>query len=250
MIFQTLLGVNIENGGLLAFDVCLHIGTLAAVIAVFWRDILSVIKGFLNPKITGALIAEGDLTGAQARRLGIFIIIGTLPAVVFGLSFKHFFEKLFSNALAAGVMLIITGFILWFTRFAKNRAIGMPLMNSWRALAIGFAQAVAIIPGISRSGSTIAGGLYLGLDPKLAARFSFLLAIPAIGGAAVLQYRDILNLSHEILPAVLLGTIISAVVGFVCIKWLLRIVARGKFSWFAYYCWAVGLVSVIYFWGK
>lgn len=252
-IAQALLGIRMENGGLMALDVCLHVGTLLAVVAVFWRDLWDIALGIFCPGRKVQNCPSGCLSGLEARRLGMLIAVGTLPAVVFGLSFKSFFEQLFSNPLVAGVMLLVTGLILWSTRYVKEvfRGALMGLDHStmkwWHALVVGLAQAVAILPGVSRSGSTIAGGLWLGLDQGFAARFAFLLAIPAIGGAAVLQYKDFANLTHDALVATLVGTLVSAIVGFACIKWMLNIVRRGRLNWFAYYCWALGLLSVVLF---
>jgi len=248
VIAQSLLGVRLEGGGLLAFDVCLHFGTLLAVIAVFWRDLVSICRSFthrLSPA-ESAIEQRGGLTDRQARRLGLMILLGTIPAVIIGFSLHDFFESLMSRPLYAAAMLLITGAILWFTRWAKWRGVNVPAMKWWHALVIGLAQAAAIIPGISRSGSTIAAGLYLGLDRNLAARFSFLLAVPAIAGATVIKLDDLAHFSPDILAATIVGTIVAAVVGFVCIKWLLSLIRRGRFSWFAYYCWIVGLATIIY----
>lgn len=246
VIAQDLLGVRMENGALVAFDVCLHVGTLAAVCAVFWRDLADMARALLG--LRPAAPDGGErLSTAQARRLALLIVVGTIPAVILGFTLKDFFESLFTDAVAAAGMLLVTGFILFGTRFVKHNPTGLPQMRWWQALVVGIAQAVAIVPGISRSGSTIAGGLYLGLDRGLAARFAFLLAIPAIGGAALLQGKDIMLLSAGDAVAAVVGTVVSAVVGFVCVKWMLSIVRHRHFSWFAYYCWAAGLAVLIYF---
>lgn len=244
VIAQDLLGVQLDGGGLLAFDVCLHFGTLIAVFAAFWRDILSIICG-----IFGFIPKQGfgdDMDVKRARFTALWIVIGTVPAVVVVFLFKDFFETLTTNALAAAFMLLVTGSFLWLTRFAKERTTGFSGLGFWRTIAIGCAQAVAILPGISRSGSTISMALFTGIDRNTAARFSFLLAIPAIGGAMVLSLGDLAMLSSEILTAVIAGTIVSALVGFLCIKLLLIVIGKGRFSMFAYYCWAVGLIVIIY----
>lgn len=249
VIAQQLLGVELEGGGLVALDVCLHLGTLVSLLAVFWRDIIEIFASIAG-RSAPSRVSEGEMTPQQARRMGLFILIGTIPAVVIGFSFKGFFESLFHDAFSAAVMLLVTGAILFGTRFVRSHPVDVPRMRWWHALVVGVAQAVAIIPGISRSGSTIAGGLYLGLDRALAARFAFLLAIPAIGGAAVLQMRDLAALKPEILLAVFLGTATAAVVGFVCVKWMLSIVRKRHFSWFAWYCWAAGLATIGYLLSK
>ena len=243
VIAQSLLGIKLEGGGLLAFDVCLHFGTLVAVLIVFWRDIVAIVASFFGRSLSADV---GSVTTKQYRRLGYFIILGTIPAVVIGLSFEHFFEALVSKPMPAAFMLLVTGTILWFTRFTSERGEGLARLNWWRTLLIGFAQAFAIIPGISRSGTTISTGLYLGVDRTTAARFSFLLAVPVIAGATILKLDELFSLAPDVLLATIIGTIASAIVGFVCIKWLLAIIRRGHLSWFAYYCWTVGLATIIY----
>jgi len=238
VIAQELLGVRLEGSGLLAFDVCLHFGTLIAIVAVFWRDIVEIIRAFVKPCETSEV--------SQARRLGLMIVLGTVPAVIAALLFADFFESLVSNPMAAAAMLLVTGAILWMTRFSREMGEGASGLKWWRSIVIGCAQAAAIIPGISRSGSTISAGLFLGLDRTLAARFSFLLAVPAIAGAMVLNVDDLAALSSDILLAVIIGTIVSAIVGFACIKWLLSLIRRGHFSVFAYYCWTIGIAAIVY----
>ncbi|HPQ81559.1 MAG TPA: undecaprenyl-diphosphate phosphatase [bacterium] len=245
VIAQQLLGVKLEGGGLVALDVCLHVGTLLSLLAVFWRDLIRIFASIANRPVP-SLGGEKELSPFQARRLGLLVLLGTVPAVIIGFSFKGFFEALFHDALSAAIMLLVTGAFLFGTRFVRNHPVDLPRMSWWHSVAVGLAQAVAIIPGISRSGSTIAAGLYLGLDRALAAKFAFLLAIPAIGGAAVLQMKDLAALSPDILPAVAAGTAAAAIVGFICVKWMLSIVRRRHFSWFAWYCWAAGLFTIGY----
>ncbi len=242
VIAQYLLGIELEGAGLLAFDVCLHFGTLVAVLIVFRRDIIDICRGFINRPARGGASLEPKL----ARRLGLFIILGTIPAVIIGLGFEEFFERLVSSPIAAAVMLLVTGTILFGTRFVRRDGAGLSRMRWWHSLAIGLGQSLAIIPGISRSGTTISTGLYLGIDRTLAARFSFLLAVPVIAGATVLKLDDLAALSQASIIATIVGTVVAAIVGVVCIKWLLAIIRRGHFSWFAYYCWAAGLSSIAY----
>jgi undecaprenyl-diphosphatase len=243
VIVQSLLGIRLEGGGLLAFDVCLHFGTLVAVLIVFWRDIVAILASFFGRKFSADI---GPVTVKQYRKLGYFIILGTIPAVIIGLSFEHFFEKLVSNPTPAAFMLLVTGTILWCTRFTSERSGGLAGLSWPKAILVGIAQAFAIIPGISRSGTTISTALYLGVDRATAARFSFLLAVPVIGGATILKLDELSLLSNDVLIATAIGTIVSAIVGFVCIKWLLAIIRRGHLSWFAYYCWAAGIATIVY----
>lgn len=244
VIAQDILGVRLENGGLVAFDVCLHFGTLISVVAFFWRDILDIFSSFFQRDPDA--IMKSNMVVRDARKLLIMLVIGTIPAGIIGIVLKDFFEGLFSNPMAAGFMLIVTGAILWGTRYVKGEGVGLPGLTLRQAMLVGFAQAVAIIPGISRSGSTIAGGLYTGLNRDMAARFAFLLSVPAIAGATVLQLGDLAGLSRETALATFVGTVVAAIVGFVCIKWLLGIVRRGHVSWFAPYCWLAGIVTIVY----
>lgn len=244
VIIQHLLGVELEGGGLLAFDVCLHFGTLVAVLVFFRREIGGIIASPFRR--VGAAGSAGAESVRRSRRMGLFVLVGTIPAALVGPALNDFFEGLVSNPASAAGMLLVTGAILWGTRWAPAARRDIMAMGWSRALAIGCAQAFAIIPGISRSGSTIAGGLYLGLDRDLAARFAFLLAVPAIAGATVFKLGDLALFSREIIVATALGTLASFVVGLACIKWLLGIVRRGRLSWFAPYCWFAGAATILW----
>lgn len=244
VIAQSLLGVKLEGGGLLAFDVCLHFGTLLAVLVFFRREIGQIVSSYFR-----SVSDERPSCGfsvREARRIGLYIIIGTIPAAVAGPLLNDFFEGLISNAISAAFMLLVTGAILWGTRWVEYGVRSAMQMGWVRALLIGCAQALAIIPGISRSGSTIAGGLYLGINRDLAARFAFLLAIPAIAGATAFKLEDLVNFPNEIILATIAGTLVAFAVGLACIKWLLHVVRRGRIAWFAPYCWAMGLATIIY----
>jgi undecaprenyl-diphosphatase len=172
--------------------------------------------------------------------------LGTLPAVVFGFAFKDFFEELFTKLLPVGVALIVTGCILFATRFVKRNDTLLKDMKWWHALAVGLAQAMAIIPGISRSGSTISMGLFTRLDRQLAAKFSFLLSVIAIGGAAVLEYKNLSYISSDNLGAIIAGTLASFIVGYLCVRLMLAIMRNARFSLFALYCWIVGIAVIIW----
>ena len=244
VIAQSLLGVQIEDGGLLTFDVFLHFGTLVAVVVFFWREIFEILTSPFRAR--EAAPGRSGMTVPQARRLGLMIVLATVPAAVVGLLLEDVFERLVSSAPAAAAMLLVTGGMLWATRRVRGQGEGLEGLTLRRSLIVGFAQALAIIPGISRSGSTISGGLFMGLNRDLAAKFAFLLAVPAIGGAAVLKLGDLSAFTGDLLAATAAGTLTAAVVGFACIKWLLGVVRRGHLSWFAPYCWAVGLATIAY----
>lgn len=228
VILDDLLGVSQPTMSLAIF---LHLGTLLAVLVVYFREIVRMVVGMF--------------TGRPDGRLGWFVVLGSIPAALLGLALKSVFEKAFSSTLVAGAMLIVTGFILfWSGRLRQGRR-GVGAMTAGDALTVGLFQAVAILPGISRSGSTIAGGLWRGLKPRLAADFSFLLSVPAVLGAGLLDLREAFRGGVAIdYRGVVLGTALSFVFGYLAIRWLIAVVRHGRISVFAYYCWAVGLAVV------
>lgn len=236
------------NPGLL-FDTMLHWGTLAAVITYFWRDWLAVIRAFFR-----SLVARGPWTTAPGGRLAEAdsrlawgIILGTLPAVVLGFLFKDFIESLLGAPVAVGALLIVTAVILALSEKLGRRVRSLAQLTVPDALLIGVAQAIAIAPGISRSGATIAGGLARGLKREDAAKFSFMLAAPAILGAGVLQLFDVLQGTEAFTSsavAVVAGTLAAAITGYLVIRFLLNYLRRGNLYVFAVYCAVVGAVVV------
>ena len=227
------------------FDVLLHLGTLAAVFVAYWEDI----RAMLTELVDGVVdLARGSTPSPvpPARRLILLIILGTLPLFAV-LPVKDLVEGLSDNMYFISMALIVTGSLL----FASDR------MNKGRktektatladVLIIGAAQAVATCPGISRSGMTITAGCFLGLDRRFAVRFSFLLSIPAVLGANILTLKDALEagIIWEEVPVYLAGVLTAAVVGYACIRLLKYIAGKGKFGFFAYYCWAVGVAAFV-----
>src|SRR3989338_2214658 len=230
---QALLNVRADGQFLVALDLALHLGTLLAVIVIFRQDLIGIVKGCLSKQ------------NPEGRHRGWLIVVGTLPAVVVGGSLHNFFEALFSDVLWAGIFLCVTGFILWSTRRFVHGAADYKNLHWPQALKVGLAQAAAILPGISRSGSTIAAGIWCRLDPAEAARFSFLLSIPAIAGAFVLEAGNFRYFQMEALLQTLAGAVASFIVGYASIRWLLKIISRGHFSNFAIYCWIVGGLAIL-----
>ena len=240
----------------LAFDILLHVGTLIAVVAYFWKDIVQMIIAFVSSimDIPRHRFIKG-IQEDQFKKLAWFIIIGSIPAGLAAFLFKDLFESLFSNSAAVGFFLLITGFLLWGSERASQRSsktgldtsnkVTLGKMNAKDALVIGTAQAFAIAPGISRSGSTISTGLFLGLERELAARFSFLLSIPAILGAAVVQMNDISLGFDTNTGAFAAGLIAAAISGYLAIKLMLKLIKERSLMVFAYYCWIVGLVVIV-----
>ncbi|OGL61068.1 MAG: hypothetical protein A3J27_08215 [Candidatus Tectomicrobia bacterium RIFCSPLOWO2_12_FULL_69_37] len=225
---------------MLLFDILLHIGTLAAVVLVFGKDLWRITRAWL-------LSLAGRAAGEDraSARTAWFILLGTVPAGVVGMLFKHAIERTFAAPRLAAANLLITGCLL-FLSGGQMKGTRKEAQLTWRdALWIGAFQAVAILPGISRSGATIAAALWAGLDRELAARFSFLLSVPAILGAFVLQAKDLGATPPGAWAPMTVGTLTSAVVGTLTLVWLIQVVRRGNIQWFAYYCWAAGLLGLL-----
>jgi undecaprenyl-diphosphatase len=218
------------------FDVMLHIGTLLAVIVYFWKDILEILRGI------GTTLGQKRREQPGTRFL-LWIIFASVPTGLMGLLFKDWFESFFSDPKLVGGMLLVTGFFLWLTRWTKREGRKIMKMGWLDSVLIGIAQGIAIIPGISRSGATISTGLFCGLDRDLSARFSFLLSIPAILGATVLEFKRIG--SAQGLGITLVGTLAAFTMGILSLAFLIKINRMGKISNFSYYCWIIGLAIII-----
>ena len=249
VLFSYILGVNQPS---IAYEVLLHFGTLIAVFIAFWRDIVALFQAGLkiisNPKAFPRLIDED----ADVRML-VALCIGTIPAVIVALLLESQIEGLFAAPGLTGIVLLITEGVLFITeRYSKIIALkGKSLKESVSildGLIIGIGQAFAIVPGLSRSGTTIGFGLWRGLRREEAARFSFLLSIPAILGATVLAIGDLISGQvNASISTLIIGTIVAAITGYVAIKFLLQIIKKGRLVYFSYYVWAVGLTIIFYF---
>ncbi len=237
---QAALGIE---GPELLFDITLHIGTLGAVLFFYGKDVWRTLRAWL---LSVAGKAEGE--DRISSRTAWMVIAGTLPAAFAGLFFEKTIEAAFSSPRLVALALLVTGGILFLTRFRGGDRRGEGALRLSDALLIGLFQALALVPGISRSGATIAAALFLGIERETAARFSFLLSVPAILGAFVLKTARFSPdaTTSAGLGAILFGTAVSAVVGAIALGWLLHFIRRGNLRVFAYYCWALG-VSVILF---
>ena len=224
VLAQYMLGIDSPGNTL---EILFHVGTLFSVIYVFNKDIKSIVIS-LNEKTT--------------QKLVIFIIIATIPAVIVGLIFKSHIINLFSSIVPVGYALLLTGAILTLSVNFKNRNESLSYLYS---LLIGLSQAIAIIPGISRSGATISISMLLGIPPKEAARFSFLLSIPVIIGAGLLGFLELE--SYDIFTPYLIITAIltSFIVGTLSLKILLKLLEVGRFHFFGVYCVIAGIVAVL-----
>lgn len=243
VIAQSLFGIKEPE---LFFDIVLHIGTLSAVFWYYWASLAAAAK---ETVLAAGALRRGDSFGVVNERYPGFrmvwlITAGSVPTGAIGLLFKDDFEKMFGSPHLVGVMLIVTAVVLFLTRYSGSGGRTIERIGVRDALIIGVVQGLAITPGISRSGITIATALFLGVERETAARFSFLLSIPSIVGALLLQFEPDGN--HTSFLALLLGLIAAAITGAVCLMFLVAIVKRGKLSWFSYYCFAAGVFTILY----
>ena len=226
------------------FDVLLHLGTLIAVFAAYWDDIRDMVVEFFCG-VRDLAHRTTPTPVPPARRLILLIIVGTLPLLVV-LPIKDLVEGLADNMYFVGGALIVTGFLLFASDRVKKGRKTEKNATLVDVLLVGAAQAVATCPGISRSGTTITAGCFVGFDRKFAGRFSFLLSIPAILGANVLSIKDALaTVVWSEVPVYLAGVAVAAAVGYACIRLLKMIADKGKFGFFAYYCWIVGAITLV-----
>lgn len=245
-LLQQAFGIHEDK--VLLFAVLLHVGTLISVFIVYWKDIWELIVE-LCLTIRDLCTGKGlRLAERPIRKLGVMIIVATIPTAIIGLVFSDFFDSLYNSVIPIGVGLIITGFLLIFAEKKGEGNRGIQQMNFRNAIFIGLVQGVAICPGISRSGSTLFGSLICNLDRKFAVKFVFLISIPSILGSAVLEAPAALEAgvtAAEVGP-VLVGMLVAAVSGLVAIKTMIKIVSGKKLSYFSYYVWALGLFVVLY----
>ena len=225
------------------FDVLLHLGTLVAVFVAYWQDIREMVVELIDGIRD---LAHGTTPNPipPARRLILLIIVATLPLFAV-LPVKDLVEALSGNIYFVAGALIVTGFLLFASDRVKKGRKTEKTATLVDVLLVGVAQAIATCPGISRSGTTITAGCFVGFDRKFAVRFSFLMSIPAILGANILTLKDAITENTIIvseIPVYLVGVAVAAVVGYACIRLLKMIADKGKFGWFAYYCWAAGLI--------
>ena len=240
VFIQKLLGVQSS----LAFDTFLHLGTLIAVMWFFRYDIYKMLKSWwlsLGDLLQGRF-KEGFYEDPY-KRLAWYVILATIPVGLVGILFEDSVDALFSGALyVPAFFLFVTGTILYLSQRMTSGEINYNTITKKEALFMGLGQACAILPGLSRSGTTIAAGLTIGLDKEFAAKFSFILSIPAILGAFLLQVKDIGSAMDANFLPVFLGFIASIIAGYMAIKWMLDLIQNKSLDIFAFYCWLMGLI--------
>lgn len=230
-----------------AFDVLVQLGTLLGVVVYFWKDLVEIARAMIR-----GVGARRPFEDPNAR-LGWLVGVATVPAAVLGFLVEDHVERMFSSARATAGFLLVTAFLLVVSEVLSKRRhapTGEPgEVRLWHAIFVGFSQALALFPGISRSGSTISAGMVAGMSREGAARFSFLMSIPVMVGAGVLTGRKVVA-SPEVLadlgPAIAVGFLTAAVSGYVVIRWFLGFLKRRSLYWFAAYCAIVGTLGVLF----
>ncbi len=226
------------------FDIMVHLGTLIAVIVFFRKDIWKIIKALFNA------LKTRDLTDNDAK-LGLFIMLGTIITVFIAYPINKVAAFLVYKPEIVGALLIVTAFVLFFSEWlSKHKKSKKEAVDLKTSVLIGIAQGLAALPGFSRSGWTIATGLFFGLDRVSAARYSFLLSIPIILGASMvypLVEIDMSEIAGYNWKAIIVGTIVSCVVGYLCIKYFMKFLSKFSMNIFAYYCLIVGVLTFIFF---
>lgn len=242
VLAQHLLGVQ-EPG--LTFEVFLHFGTLISIFWVFRHRIVKIVNSFV---VLYKKEERSQFTASQDRWFGMLLIIGSIPTAIFYFLLSDYVEQAFMSTSFVGFALLVTGALLWVADILPGGKKPIGKTGIADALLIGSFQGLAVFPGISRSGSTISGALFRGLDRKTAAEYSFLLSVPAILGATLLEIISILRqgsgFGQEWLYY-LIGIVTSAVAGIFAITFLIRILVKHKLRYFSVYCWAAGILVLV-----
>lgn len=229
------------------FDIMVHLGTLVAVLIYFRKDIINILQAMLNA------IKTKNWQDNEAK-LGLYIIIGTVLTILLALPINEAAEKLVYSPSIVGILLFITGFTLLYSEYkSKKNETKKSTVDMKSSIFIGLAQGLAALPGFSRSGWTIAAGLFFGLDRVTAARYSFLLSIPIILGASMVYPLIKIDIAEALTynwTAIIAGTVVSAIVGYLCIKYFMKFISKFSLAVFGYYCLIMGLVSAIFFYIK
>ncbi len=231
VLFQQFFEIGDDH---VLFDLVLHVGTLIPILWVYRTTLWMMLR---DP-----LVGEGPVANRPGTRLLGLLILATIPTALIGLLLQDVFEALFSTPAVLVVTFAITGALLFSTRKLAQGRVRVGELTWRQALILGVAQGFAITPGISRSGTTISVAMFLGLEREFAARFSFLMSVPAILGAVVLKLRDVEHAGIAV-DHLLVGGIAAMVSGYFALVVLVRVVKQGRFASFAYYCWFAALVA-------
>lgn len=235
---KAIFGIEEKEAGLL-FTIVLHFATALSTIIVFWKDIVQIFRGLLKFKWN------------EQTKFALMVIISMVPAALVGVALKDQIDDFYNgNVLLVSIMLLLTGVILFYSDRAKSPT---GVVTPKNALALGIVQAIAIMPGISRSGSTIASAVMLGINRERAARFSFLMVLPLIFGAMAKELKDYFDMNETeqasaliVDATVVAGFLAALIAGYFACKWMIEIVKKSKLSYFAYYCWMVGAIGIAY----
>ncbi|MCQ4635810.1 undecaprenyl-diphosphate phosphatase [Anaerovorax odorimutans] len=245
-LLQYFFDISAEN--VLPFAVLLHLGTLISIFVVYWKDIVELVCE-LFACIKDIFTGKGPRINANpTRRLGFMILVATIPTAIIGLAFNDLFAGLYLSLPAIGFGLLITGTILVIAEKMATGRKRVEQMKFRNAVLVGLMQGIAIWPGISRSGSTLFGGLVSGLNREFAVKFAFLISIPSILGSVIVEAPDAFSagMSMGDLGPVIVGVIVSAVSGFFAIKTMIRVVSNKKLTGFSIYTWALGALVLLY----
>jgi len=226
-----------ESTGDLSLEVFLHLGSLLAVFIFFRKEISALFMSLFK--------WDKSEKSIEHHQQIFYILIATAVTGIIGLSFKDLIENLFSNAILVAIFLSVTGIIIFFSDKIRTGQLKSGEIGFFRALFIGLGQAIAITPGISRSGTTIAFSLFSGMKREEAASFSFLLSIPAILGANIMEFESLSTLNMADLVNYLAGFIAAFISGYLVIGFLLKMIQKAQLKYFAFYCWAISLISII-----
>ncbi len=232
-------------------DIMLHLGTLIAVIIFFRKDIWDICKALIEVCKDNEILKQVQNDTSKNAKLGIYIIIGTIITIALALPINEVAEHLVYHPAIVGGLLILTGFVLFFSEYlSKKRTEKYDYPNLKQSILIGLAQGLAVLPGFSRSGWTIATGLFSGLNRETAARYSFLLSIPIILGASMVYPLIKIDVAEAVeynWTAIILGTIVSAIVGYFCIKYFMKFISKFSLNIFGWYCVLMGFFTMIFF---
>lgn len=258
-IFQNIF--KIDTGGSMLFDVMLHVGTLAAVFVVYRKDIMKMIlealricvdiaaniKIWISNRRDDEALRYRRIIHNNYRKFVVLILVSTIPTGVIGYTAKSLVSAASATLIVPGVCLLLTGVLLIVADFTEDGKKIPRDVSYTNGFFIGIAQGLSTLPGLSRSGTTITACLLSGFDKRFAVKYSFLMSVPAILGASVLEIKDVAAepITGSLILCCIIGAVVAGLVGYVCIKVMLAVVRKKKFKGFAIYCFALGLVAIV-----